>query len=73
MAYKLPFVMAMLKAQVEAMMEKTNLTEQKILEIVTDKELLTDLAHMKPAETEGAARFLAAYIVLSQILFQTHL
>jgi len=68
-AYPLSFVITMLKVQVEAMIEDIDLTEPKILEIVTDRNLLTALGRMKSEESEGTTKFLAAYIILSQILF----
>jgi hypothetical protein len=69
--YPLSLVIELLKAQVTEVMAGIDLREDQILRIVTDRHLLTDLAAKKltPTQVEGVTRFLAAYIVLSQILF----
>jgi N-6 DNA Methylase len=67
--YPLYLVVDLLKAQVTEVMRAVKLEEKQILNIITDKNLLTDLAHLNQGDLQGVTRFLAAYIVLSQILF----
>ncbi|MDO8432754.1 MAG: N-6 DNA methylase [Candidatus Binatus sp.] len=67
--YPLQLVVDLLKTQVAEAMRGVKLEEKEILNIITDKKLLTDLGHLQPNELQGVTRFLAAYIVLSQILF----
>ncbi|MGA2904460.1 MAG: N-6 DNA methylase, partial [Candidatus Korobacteraceae bacterium] len=55
--------------QVVEMMDGLSLREQQILELVTDWELLTQLARVEKRQARDVARFLAAYIFLSQVLF----
>jgi tRNA1(Val) A37 N6-methylase TrmN6 len=67
--YPLPLVMSLLKAQVSDLMRGLSMKEEAILRIVTDKQLLSDLGRLSHHESDNVARFLAAYISLSQILF----
>jgi hypothetical protein len=69
--YPLSLVIELLKAQVTEVMAGIDLGEEEILKIVTDRNLLTDLAakRLSAAQLDGVTRFLAAYIILSQILF----
>ena len=67
--YPLSLVIELLKAQVSEVMAGIDLEETQILKIITDRNLLTDLAHLSATKIDGVTRFLAAYIILSQILF----
>jgi hypothetical protein len=67
--YPLNLVVKLLQQQVSEMMEEISIDERTVLKIVTDRDLLMDLGHLKPAQTEAVARFLASYILMSQILF----
>ncbi|MEW6202758.1 MAG: N-6 DNA methylase, partial [bacterium] len=67
--YPLSLVISLLQQQVTEMMKDISLSQEKILEIVTDNELLMDLGHLKDSEANDIARFLASYILMSQILF----
>ena len=67
--YPLPLVISFLRAQVLDVMSKLTLSEEAILRIITDRALLSDLGSLTKQEVEDVARFLAAYIILSQILF----
>jgi len=67
--YPLPLVMSLLKAQVSDLMRGLSMKEEAILRIVTDKQLLSGLGRLRQEESDNVARFLAAYISLSQILF----
>ncbi|MDQ3803766.1 MAG: SAM-dependent methyltransferase [Acidobacteriota bacterium] len=67
--YPLPLVIELLRAQVAEVMASIDLGETQILKIITDRNLLTDLARLPDTKVEGVTRFLAAYIILSQILF----
>lgn len=67
--YSLPLVISLLQQQVSEMMKDIALEESVILEVVTDRELLCDLGHLRPQQVEEVGRFLASYILLSQVLF----
>lgn len=67
--YPLPLVVSFLRAQVLDVMSGLSLGEEAILRIVTDRKLLSDLGSLSKQEVEDVAKFLAAYIVLSQVLF----
>jgi type I restriction-modification system DNA methylase subunit len=67
--YPLHFVMSLLKVQVEEMMSAVSSTERELLQKVVRPELLTELGGLKPADIMGVCRFLASYILMSQILF----
>lgn len=67
--YPLGLVVRLLREQVEQTMGALSLKPKQILAIVTNQELLAELGHLDPARAEQVARFLASYIVLSQILF----
>jgi hypothetical protein len=67
--YPLPLVMSLLKTQVTDLMRGLTLTQEAILRIVTDRRLLSDLGGLSREDAGNVASFLAAYIVLSQILF----
>ena len=67
--YPLRLVISMLQQQVSEMMADIALKETPLLHIITDRKLLMDLGHLKHDQVEGVARFLASYILMSQILF----
>jgi hypothetical protein len=67
--YSLKFVIALLQAHVSELMETVSLTDPMLLRVVTDRKLLTGISHLNAEHTESVGRFLAAYIILSQILF----
>lgn len=67
--YPLDLVISLMRAQVLEVMDRLTLDEHDILRIVTDHELLTTLGRLSKEQAENAARFLASYIILSQILF----
>lgn len=62
-------VVALLQQQVTEVMDQLVLSEERILEIVTNKRLLMNLAHLKHDQAESVGRFLASYILMSQVLF----
>jgi len=67
--YTLRSVIKLLQQQVSETMRAIPLDQNTILKIITDKELLMDLGHLKQNQAESVARFLASYLLLSQILF----
>jgi len=67
--YSLPLVISLLKEQVSEMMQDISLDENTLLRIITNKDLLIDIGHLKPKEAEYTANFLASYIFMSQVLF----
>jgi len=67
--YSFATVIALLQEQVSEMMREINLSEPAILRIITDRRLMTGLGHLKPKQTSSVGRFLASYILMSQILF----
>ncbi|MGB9815837.1 MAG: HsdM family class I SAM-dependent methyltransferase [Thermoplasmata archaeon] len=68
-SYPLSTVMKILQQHVEEMMDSLSLSNEKIVKIITDKELLSNIGHTDPKSANEIARFLSAYILLSQILF----
>jgi len=50
-------------------MQNAKLTDKEMVQVITDKELLTGLGNHKEETSAEIARFLASYIILSQILF----
>ena len=67
--YPLPLVIGLLRARVVDMMGTLTMKEEALLKVVTDRNLLTNLGSLAPQKADDVARFLAAYIILSQILF----
>ncbi len=68
--YSLELVIKLLREQVMDIMRDLRVKERNILEIITSWDLLSSLGHnLKPQDARHASRFLAAYIILSQILF----
>ena len=67
--YPLDLVIGLLREQVTEVMRQLSLRQREILRVVTSWRLLSGLARLEPRDAREAARFLAAYIVLSQILF----
>lgn len=67
--YPLALVISLLRIQVQEVMSQLVLSEDAILRIVTDRKLMSNLGRLSRQEVEDVGRFLAAYIVLSQILF----
>lgn len=67
--YSLRFVIDLMREQVTEVMGELSLKERQILRVLTSWELLSGLARLKPEDAKAAGKFLAAYIVLSQIIF----
>jgi hypothetical protein len=67
--YSLKFVITLLKEHVSDLMGTVSLSDPMLLRVVTDRKLLTGISHLNPKRTDAVGRFLAAYIILSQILF----
>jgi len=67
--YSLAFVITLLQQQVTEMMQEIKLEETELLNIITDRALLSDLGNLNTRHAEDVARFLGSYILLSQILF----
>jgi hypothetical protein len=67
--YPLRFVVDLLREQVVEMMQGLSLREKDILTLVTDWSLLTEIADLEQQQAQDAARFLAAYVFLSQVIF----
>jgi hypothetical protein len=67
--YSLRHVITLLRQQVLDLMSGLNVDQRVILKVATDRKLLTSLAQKGRKEATAAAQFLAAYIILSQILF----
>jgi len=67
--YPLNTVIKLLQQHVSETMQNIKLTDNEMLRVITDKELLSEIGNLKKDESVDTARFLAAYIVLSQILF----
>jgi len=67
--YSLQIVIALLQQHVVDTMRSVKLTEKTLLQVITDKQLLSGIGHLDQDESDHASQFLATYIVLSQILF----
>jgi hypothetical protein len=67
--YQLSTVISLLQEQVSQMMREIHLSESTILRIITDRRLMTNLGNLSTQQTSPVARFLASYILMSQILF----
>jgi len=67
--YSLDLVLGLLREQVTEVMRELSIRERQILKVVTSWKLLSGLGRLEPRDAHEAARFLAAYIVLSQIIF----
>nr|MDO8100094.1 N-6 DNA methylase [Candidatus Njordarchaeota archaeon] len=68
-AYPLDTVISLLQLHVSELMQSIKLTDREMLGIVTDRRLLSGIGHLDEKGTAETSSFLAAYIVLSQILF----
>ena len=68
-AYPIGLVVNLLQQHVQHLMDEITLSEDSMLEIFANRDLLSNIGHVDPRQSEDVARFLAAYIVLSQILF----
>lgn len=68
-AYPLDTMISLLQQHVSELMLSIKMTDKEMLTIVTDKQLLSGIGHLDEKGTAETSRFLAAYIVLSQILF----
>lgn len=67
--YSLETVIALLQQHVSDTMLSVKLTDKEMFQVITDKQLLSGIGHLDQNESVAASRFLASYIVLSQILF----
>jgi hypothetical protein len=68
-SYSLNLVIGLLREQVTEVMRELRVRERRILKVITSWKLLSGLAHLAPTDAKQAGKFLAAYIILSQILF----
>lgn len=66
--YPLNLVVSLLRQHIEDMMKEIELTESQILEVITDPNLFFGIGGIKQ-NREDVLRFLATYIILSQLLF----
>lgn len=66
--YPLNLVVKLLGQHIEDMMKEIKLTESELLSIITDPELFFGISGIS-REREEVLRFLATYIILSQLLF----
>jgi hypothetical protein len=67
--FPLSRVVDLLRDQVLAIMSAVNLQHDLLVGMLTDPQLFGELGHLSEEEKEHAARFLAAFILMSQILF----
>lgn len=67
--YPLSLVISLLQLQVKEMMDDLDIGETEILKIITDRDLLAGLGHLKNNQIEDVGKFLASYLLMSQILF----
>jgi len=68
-AYPLNTVISLLQQHVSDLMQNIRLTDKEMLSVITDKKLLSEIGHLDEEGAVDISRFLASYIVLSQILF----
>jgi hypothetical protein len=67
--YSLATVIPLLKQHVSEIMQNAKLTDREMVQVVTDKQLLTGLGNLKEETSAEISKFLASYIILSQVLF----
>jgi len=67
--YPINRVISLLKVHVSDLMAEMELSERTVLKIITHRQLLSNLGHLTAHNAEQVARFLASFILLSQILF----
>jgi len=67
--YSLDTVIRLLGQHVSEIMQNTKLTDNEMYQVIIDEKLLTGLGNHKQETSVEIARFLASYILLSQILF----
>ena len=67
--YSVDTVIRLLGQHVSEIMQNTKLTDNEMYQVITDEKLLTGLGNHKQETSVEIARFLASYILLSQILF----
>jgi len=67
--YSLGLVVKLLREHVREMMGAVDLSDPLLLRVVTSRDLLSEIGDLTERQVEAAGRFLASYIVLSQILF----
>ncbi|MFX1344630.1 MAG: class I SAM-dependent DNA methyltransferase [Promethearchaeota archaeon] len=67
--YPLDTVIDLLQNHVTELIDNINITNEEILKIITNQELLTNLGSLKRSQVIETSEFLAAYIILSQIFF----
>ena len=67
--YPTRLILDLLREQVVEMMDGLAIKEAQLLRLVTDWKLLTELAQVEEKQAQDVARFLAAYVFLSQVLF----
>lgn len=68
-AYPLSLVIALLQQHVTELMQSIRMSNTAMLRIITDKKLLSGLGHLPAGQADEVVHFLAAYILLSQMLF----
>lgn len=68
-AFSLESTITLLRDQISEMMLDIRLGEEDVMRITTDPRLFSGIAHLDENQSSGTARFLASYIILSQILF----
>ncbi len=67
--YPLSLVVSLLQAQVTETMDAIRMDEHQMMRILTDTELLAGIGHLNADDAQDVAKFLASYVILSQILF----
>ena len=67
--YPLDTVITLLKQHVQEMMNSISLSDNEIVEIISDKDLLSNIGHTDPKSAGEISKFLASYILLSQVMF----
>lgn len=67
--FRLSTVISLLQQHVTEMMAELNLGETEILRIIADRQLFMEIGHLTANQVEQVGRFLAAFILMSQILF----
>jgi len=67
--FPLGLVISLLREQVLQTMDAIDLSETRVLKLVTSRRLLMDLGHLRESQAEAVTTYLASYILLSQLLF----
>lgn len=68
-SYPLDLVVSLLRQHIEDMMSRIDLTESELIDVITDPKLFFGIGGIQEKQKRDVLRFLATYILISQLLF----